>query len=321
MKRVLIFLAITFALSWIYEFVVVYPLVESDVSQGISATATFAIGAVMFLPAIGVALTSLVTREGFKNCVLKPYPWRKSLPWFLVAWFGPAILVAFGAVVCFLIFPGDFDPQDAQFAAMLERQMADSGVQADLPSVVVLAGVQIAVGVLLGPLLNIATMFGEEWGWRGYLMPKLAQRLSIVSTLLISGIIWGLWHAPITALGHNYGLGYPGWPITGIFAMCVFCVVCGIFLSYVTIRTGSCLAAAFGHGALNALAGTSTIFAAAGVSPFIGPSPTGIIGGCGFIFVAIFMLFDLRRREARGELVVPIAGSEEPMPLHETLDR
>lgn len=70
--------------------------------------------------------------------------------------------------------------------------MADSGVQADLPSVVVLAGVQIAVGVLLGPLLNIATMFGEEWGWRGYLMPKLAQRLSIVSTLLISGIIWGL---------------------------------------------------------------------------------------------------------------------------------
>lgn len=103
--------------------------------------------------------------------------------------------------------------------------------------------------------------------------------------------------------------------------MCVFCVVCGIFLSYVTIRTGSCLAAAFGHGALNALAGASTIFAAAGVSPFIGPSPTGIIGGCGFIFVAIFMLFDLRRREVRGELVVPIAGSEEPMPLHETLDR
>lgn len=209
MKRVLIFLAIMFALSWIYEFVVVYPLVESDVSQGISATATFAIGAVMFLPAIGVALTSLVTREGFKNCVLKPYPWRKSLPWFLVAWFGPAILVAFGAVVYLLIFPGDFDPQDAQFAAMLERQMADSGVQADLPSVVVLAGVQIAVGVLLGPLLNIATMFGEEWGWRGYLMPELAQRLSIVSTLLISGIIWGLWHAPITALGHNYGLDTP----------------------------------------------------------------------------------------------------------------
>lgn len=94
-----------------------------------------------------------------------------------------------------------------------------------------------------------------------------------------------------------------------------------IFLSYVTIRTGSCLAAAFGHGALNALAGASAIFAAAGVSPFIGPSPTGIIGGCGFIFVAIFMLFDLRRRESRGELVVPIAGSEEPMPLHETLDR
>ena len=90
MKRVLIFLAITFALSWIYEFVVVYPLVESDVSQGISATATFAIGAVMFSPAIGVGLNRLVTPEGLKKIVLTHYTWHGSVPqssWLLVPWF------------------------------------------------------------------------------------------------------------------------------------------------------------------------------------------------------------------------------------------
>lgn len=310
MKRILIFLGITFALSWIYEFAVVYPLASSNASQGASMETTLAIGAVMFFPAVGVVLTRLITREGFKNCVIKPYPWRRSLRWFLVAWFGPSLLIAFGAAAYFLLFPGDFDPQGSAFAAALESQAASTGVALELPSVAVLAAIQIAVGVFLGPLLNIAATFGEEWGWRGYLMPKLAHRMRITPTLLISGVIWGLWHAPITALGHNYGLGYPGWPVTGILAMCVFCVVCGIFFSYVTIRTGSCLAAAFGHGALNALAGASTIFAVAGVSPFIGPAPTGIIGGCGLIIVAVVMLADLRKREKDGTLQVPEAGLE-----------
>lgn len=309
MKRIIVFLSVTFALSWVYELAVVYPLADGDISQGSPMMTTFAIGAVMLFPAIGVALTRLLTREGFKNCVIKPYPWRQSLPWFLVAWFGPSLLIAFGTIAYFLLFPGDFDPQASSFAALLENQAASAGVELELPNVAALAVAQIAMGLFLGPLLNIAATFGEEWGWRGYLMPKLAKRMSITAALLISGVIWGLWHAPITALGHNYGLGYPGWPVTGMLAMCCFCVVCGIFLSYVTIRTGSCLAAALGHGAINALAGASTIFAVAGVSPFVGPAPTGIIGGCGLILVAAVMLLDLRRREKRGELRVPEAGS------------
>ena len=80
------------------------------------------------------------------------------------------------------------------------------------------------MAVLLAPVLNIVTTTGEEWGWRGYLVPKLTEKLSVVPTLLISGIIWGLWHAPLTVMGHNYGLGYSGYPYTGILAMCAFCV-------------------------------------------------------------------------------------------------
>ncbi|WP_251178631.1 CPBP family intramembrane glutamic endopeptidase [Adlercreutzia agrestimuris] len=308
MKRIYLFLGITFALSWIYEFAVVYPLANCDASQSSSMITTLAIGAVMFFPALAVILTRLITKEGFKNCVIKPYPLKRSLPWFLVAWFGPSLLIIVGAVAYFLLFPDSFDPHASNFATLLESQAASVGMTQELPNIEVLALIQIVMGIFMGPLLNIATTFGEEWGWRGYLMPKLARRMSITSTLLISGVIWGLWHAPIIALGHNYGLGYPGFPLTGILAMCGFCTVVGIFLSYVTIRTGSSLAAAFGHGALNSLAGASTIFAVAGVNPFVGPSPTGIIGGCGLIVVAIIMLVDLQKRENRGELKVPEAG-------------
>ena len=68
----------------------------------------------------------------------------------------------------------------------------------------------LAIAVVLGGVINIVPTFGEEWGWRGYLVPKMASRLHIVPTLLITGVIWGVWHAPLTALGHNYGMGYPG---------------------------------------------------------------------------------------------------------------
>lgn len=309
MKRILVFLAITFALTWAYEFLVVYPLVDGDLLKGSSATTTLAIGAAMFFPAIGVVLTRLVTREGFGDCVIKPYPRRTSLPWFLVAWFGPGVLMALGALLYFLIFPGDFDPQATNYVQMTAAQMEAAG-QPFVPPLNVGAVIllQIAVGLFLGPALNIFTTFGEEWGWRGYLMPKLARHLRIVPTMLVTGVIWGLWHAPITALGHNYGIGYPGWPFAGILAMCCFCTVCGIFLSYVTIRTGSCLAAAFGHGALNALAAAPAMVAVAGVDPFVGPAPTGIIGGAAFVAVAAVMLWDLWHRERAGTLVVPQAG-------------
>jgi len=81
-------------------------------------------------------------------------------------------------------------------------------------SVLVLS--QAVTGIFLGPVLNFVTCFGEEWGLRGYLLPKMAKKFSLVKMLLIIGVIWGLWHAPLTALGHNYGVGYPGFPFLGI---------------------------------------------------------------------------------------------------------
>lgn len=69
MKRVAIFLAVTFVLTWAYEFGVVYP-VASGAIEGIPPMATqLATGAAMFFPALGVLITRLVTREGFKNSV------------------------------------------------------------------------------------------------------------------------------------------------------------------------------------------------------------------------------------------------------------
>ena len=155
--------------------------------------------------------------------------------------------------------------------------------------------IQCVQAVFLAPALNFVTCFGEEWGWRGYLLPKVSKHFATIPTLLITGIIWGLWHAPMTIIGHNYGLGYWGFPFTGIGMMCVFCIVLGVFLSYITLKTGSCIPAILAHGAINGIAAIGIYFTHDGGNPFVGPAPTGIIGMIPFILVAIPMVMQLQR--------------------------
>ena len=94
----------------------------------------------------------------------------------------------------------------------------------------------------------------------------------------------------------------------GIAAMCAWCTVLAIFLSYVTIRTGSTFAAALGHGAVNGTTNGVTLFSLTGGNPFVGPLCTGIVGGLPLLGVAAAMLWDMRRREKAGTLRIPEAG-------------
>jgi len=294
-KRIFIYLAITFLLTYGYCFAVIYPISNGENLSGIPALATqLLVAAAMFFPAIGVLLTRLVTKEGFKNCWIRPN-FKNNIKVYLLAYFGPGILTVFGAFIYFLIFRNNFDPDCGYFLATLEASGAPID-QLPVPANLLLV-VQGLQGLFLGPIMNFFTCFGEEWGWRGYLLPKMAEKLSLIPMLLINGIIWGLWHAPLTAIGHNYGLGYSGFPFTGILMMCLFCTVLGVFFSYISLKTKSCIPAILGHGAVNAFAAIGTYLTKDGGNPFIGPAPTGIIGMLPFIFVAICMIIHLKKHK------------------------
>ena len=38
---------------------------------------------------------------------------------------------------------------------------------------------------------------GEEFGWRGFALPRLLQRPSALAAALILGVVWWAWHLPL----------------------------------------------------------------------------------------------------------------------------
>lgn len=297
LTRVLIYLVITFTITWGFCLLVLYPVINGEALSGIpSMVAQLLVVVIMFFPSIGVLVTRLITREGFREAWLKPNL-KKNLKFYLLAWFGPGVLTLLGTVLYFVIFPNKLDLNFSYFY----QTLASTGAPMEtLPIPLgLLMLVQCVQAFLLAPAMNFVTCFGEEWGWRGYLLPKMNKLLPTIPTLLITGVIWGLWHAPLTIIGHNYGIGYPGFPYTGIAMMCLFCVVLGVFMSYVTLKTKSCLPAVIAHGAVNGIAAIGIYFTTDGGNPFVGPAPTGIIGIIPFLLLAVFMVINLKKKENR----------------------
>lgn len=66
--------------------------------------------------------------------------------------------------------------------------------------------------LILLPLLLIPEMVlsvGEEYGWRGYLLPRLIALGEVRASLLL-GLVWGLWHLPVVMAGVLLG-GHALW--------------------------------------------------------------------------------------------------------------
>lgn len=154
------------------------------------------------------------------------------------------------------------------------------------------------VGVVLGSFVNTVPAAGEEIGWRGYLQPALTARPGLVPALVLGGVLWGAWHAPVLLLGYNFGL----YDLRGVGLMCIACVLLGVWLGWLRGVSGSVWPAALAHGAFNAAAGLPLLFLpAAGEFDVIRAGPLGLSGWIVMAPLALGLVVVTRRAVRRAQ--------------------
>ena len=291
-KRIIIYLVFAFGISWTTGLVIFLTggLKNSPILSigGVQVTLALILLATiyMFGPAIANILTRLLTKEGKRDLFIQPNFNNRGWLKYLAAWLLPGILTIAGIVVFFLIFPEYYD---AEFT-MLREQISQTGSVNNLNPWFIVAA-QTFQALLLSPLLNAIPTFGEEFGWRGYLQPKLMP-LGGRKAVLLTGVIWGIWHWPIILMGHNYGSDYFGAPFLGPLAMVWFTVSLSIIYGWITIKVDNFWPAVIAHGAGNGIASLGLLFVKGNPDLILGPTPAGLIGGIGFTATAplIFLL-------------------------------
>lgn len=178
---------------------------------------------------------------------------QRTLAWLAVAFAAVLVVALLGLITSALLGTFRFDLAGMSgFRVVLAAQLDAAGQSVDqLGMAVRVLWLLQFLNIAIGSLINTLPALGEEIGWRGYLFPRLRDRLGATGAVLASGVVWGLWHAPVILLGYNY----PSNPVLGLFMMCIACIGLGALLAWVSQRGGSVWPAALGHGTYNAAVG------------------------------------------------------------------
>jgi membrane protease YdiL (CAAX protease family) len=198
------------------------------------------------------------------------------------------VIISFIALGISLLFPGvSFSASYEGFLSILPAEQVERATRqlSRFPPVIFLL-LQLGQGLVAGCTINALFAFGEEFGWRGFLLKALGNK-KLLPVSLITGIVWGLWHFPLILIGHNY----PQHPVAGVGMMVVFCILLSPVMTYITLKSKSVIAAAVFHGTLNAIAGICILYLAGGNDLTNGA--TGLAGFIALILVNFsFFLYD-----------------------------
>ena len=255
-RDVALYSMLAYAISWAWWAQLVVPRLGSvsldrpmpDMTND-PALGMFAFG--MFGPMIAAIIMRLfISKEGVRGSVGTARSWR----WYAIALLAPPAFVAILICIDHLSGLGPF---------VWTR---------DLPIFVFYPAV-----VLLNAAIVTPVTFGEEYGWRGYLLPKLLP-LGEVKASLIVGAIWGMWHLPALMLGLNYP-GEALWAALLLFGTTT--VLLSFPFTWLMVASRSVLIVAIAHATLNAATDGFPI------PRYIPEGRPVITGGGGVIMIAL----------------------------------
>jgi len=235
-KGIALYVAIAYGLAWLaWE--------TSFQLGGAASQILFYLGA--FAPAIAaIVVRKWVTREGFGDAGLKinTRAWR----YYVFAWLLPlaVILIIASEAIAFSVGDPDFSSQIALHA-----------MHHDLPpKLAPYSGILMVMQELLRAVAFAPVLWGEEFGWRGFLQPRVAPGRPLIAAVL-TGIIWAVWHYPLILRGYNY----PENPWLGLLLFPVTSILLSIIFGWLREKSGSIWASSLAHSSTNAVGGSLSL--------------------------------------------------------------
>ncbi len=289
-KKVIQFILLTFLISWSVA-LIAYLL---NITYG--SILSLVIIAVFYMPA--PAYATLILQKLVYKSPLSPYGFtlkNLSLRWLLITTLGFALFIVLGTFGVIAILGNGFgvapfgriDFSEAAFLQQLgifaRRFFGDVPQQLPIPPIAIFL-LSLVQGVIAGFTINLPFTFGEELGWRGLLLRE-TQKSGFLRSNLFIGVVWGLWHAPIIAQGHNY----PGHPVAGIFMMTLFTTTLSFPMAYCRFKSRTILGPSALHGIFNPLGALTALFVV-GANPLFG-FVAGIAGIAVTAFLAVGICF------------------------------
>ena len=195
--------------------------------------------ALMWTPGAASVLARLILREGFADVSFR-LGGRRGARAILIAVLFPIVigLISYGTAWTFGL--AHFSPQPDALAAWF---VGDS-----TPPIVVFV-INLALAATVVAVFSARVAAGEEIGWRGYMLTRLIDA-SVPRPVLVSGVIWGLWHVPLI-LGGVYLAGPP--PIVAALLWMVVAISVSFVFAWLRLTTGSIWPAIALHAAWNSI--------------------------------------------------------------------
>jgi membrane protease YdiL (CAAX protease family) len=108
---------------------------------------------------------------------------------------------------------------------------------------------RIALNAVVGLTVVSILGFFEEVGWRAWLLPRFVERMSARRAVVLTSLIWAVWHIPfiLSGIQHVDGVSPVDLALTaplGIFGT-------GLVIGWLWLKTESIWIVSLAHGALN----------------------------------------------------------------------
>jgi membrane protease YdiL (CAAX protease family) len=215
--RLLSFIAITYAFTWIIQGVVITSGLEASWTQSIL------IGFGGFGPPVGAAVVIWASGGDLRRWIGQFFRWRIGIKWWVLAFGLPLVILSVG-VILFVAFGGPIDLSSLPFP-----------------------GVYLFV-------LAWGTVWGggqEDLGWRGFMLPLLQEKYSALVASLLVGVTWAGWHLPLFV---NPATTQGGWALSQQLLWIVSILSGSILWTWMYNSTGgSVLAVAVFHAGVNGM--------------------------------------------------------------------